>query len=87
MNKKYKTFSGAFVGGQKLDNNNTFICKVYADNELVYTSPEIQRSTPKSAFTINVENVSTIRIEVLIYTGNSFYATSHVALVDTELTK
>lgn len=61
---KYKTISGSMISHVDIPENGYSQIKIYADDKLVYTSPNIERKTDLLNFNVNISGADYIKITV-----------------------
>lgn len=66
---KYKTISGSMISYKDIPENGKTQVKIYADDKLVYLSPDIGRKTDLVNFSVDVTGVDYIKIEVVSNDG------------------
>lgn len=66
---KYETITGTIAPHNSCDNGPVAYLQIYADDELVYTSPDIDRKTDAIPFSVNISGADYIKIVVRTYYG------------------
>lgn len=87
INKKYNRISGKFaLSIESKDTTYAANLKLYGDNKLLYTSPELTGGVLPIEFDVDISGVETLRIEV---SNNSPFGISYVnyGLIDVVLSK
>lgn len=85
---KYKTISGSLISHADIAENGYSQVKIYSDDKLVYTSPNIERKTDMVNFEANIQGADYIKIEVVCDKGEngwSDYYQQCLILMNTQL--
>ncbi len=61
---EYETLTGEFISHMDIGENGRSTIQIYADDVLVYTSPEIGRKTDLTDFSVKISGADYVRIEV-----------------------
>lgn len=82
---KYKTLSGSLISHADIGEKGYSQVKIYADDKLVYTSPNIERKTDVVNFEANVQGADYVKIEVLCDNGYEYHMVNCLIMMDMQL--
>ena len=87
LNKKYTSFSGSFVAGNKM--SGIAVLQIFVDNELVFSSSNYRKTTGSIDFNINIQDSTQLKIciELDPQISGNINLTMDIALVNPKLTK
>lgn len=69
--KKYSKLTGRVAPYEAMSENGSVVFKIFADDELVYTSPEITRKTDAFVFNVDIHHADYIKIETSVDSGKN----------------
>ena len=67
---KYTNFSGSLVSHSDISETGNSYIQIYADDKLVYTSPQIKRKTDVVDFSVNISGADYVKIVVVADKGD-----------------
>ncbi len=79
---KYSTFSGSMISYKDIGENGKTQIKIYADDKLIYFSPEIRRKTDLTNFSVDISGVDYLKIEVVPIDDTQYHNTPCFILMD-----
>lgn len=90
LNGKFKTFTGTIVASERLEDCAYVDYQIYADDTLVYSQSQLERTTNKISFNINVTETEKLTIKVKTYfkpgiVGSGYLG--HGSIVNAQFTK
>ncbi len=90
LNKQYKTFTGSIVTSPRLESCAYADYYIYADDRLVYSFTQQEKTTAKIDFEVNIENATTLSIRAGAYKKPQVIASGYMGcacIVDAKLNK
>lgn len=72
-NRQYTKFSGTLACGEGTGRETTAVIEIFADDNLIYTSPTISRTTAPIAFEVDISNASLIKVKCTIINNNTHF--------------